>query len=59
MDINQITGPLRAIVPALTAYAVGKGWIPEGDYTTAMVSIVTGVAAIWSFFSNKPKPAAA
>ena len=54
MDVNQITGPLRAIVPALVAYAVGKGWIPEGDYATPLVGIVTGVAMIWSFFSNKP-----
>jgi hypothetical protein len=55
MNVNQITGPLRAIVPALVAFAVGKGWLPDGDYATPLISIVTGVAAIWSYFTNKPK----
>lgn len=55
MNSDQWTGPLRAIVPAVTAYAVGKGWIPAGDYATPLIGIVTGIAAIWSYFTNKPK----
>jgi len=54
MDPNQITGPIRAIVPAITAWAVAKGWIPAGDYATPLIGIVTGVMAIWSYHSNKP-----
>lgn len=53
MDINQINGVLRAIVPAVLAYAVGHGWISESsvaDITTAVVAIA---AAIWSIQSNR------
>jgi hypothetical protein len=54
MDPNQITGPIRALVPAITAWAVSKGWIPAGDYATPLISIVTGIMMLWSFHSNKP-----
>jgi hypothetical protein len=54
MDVNQITGPIRAIVPALTAFAIAKGWLPAGDYAEPIVGIVAGLAAIWSYFSNRP-----
>jgi len=52
--MNQITGPIRAIVPALTAFAIGKGWLPAGDYAEPIVGIVAGCAAIWSYFVHKP-----
>lgn len=54
MNSDQITGPIRAIVPVLAAYAVSKGWIPAGDYATPLVGIVTGVMAIWSYYTNRP-----
>lgn len=53
MDMNSINGVLRAVVPALLAYAVGNGWISAGavgDITTAVVAVA---AAVWSVFSNK------
>lgn len=53
MDLNTINGVLRAVVPALLAFAVGKGWIAESavtDITTAAVAIA---AAVWSIVSNK------
>lgn len=55
MDLNTINGVVRAIVPAIAAYAVGKGWIGAGavgDITAAAVAIV---AALWSIKSNKAK----
>lgn len=56
LDQNTINGVLRALIPAVLAYAVGKGWIPAGavaDITSAAVAIG---AAIWSVLSNR-KPA--
>ncbi len=52
MNQDQITGIIRAVVPAVLAYAVGRGWIGAnsvGDVTTA---IVTLVAAAWSIYTN-------
>lgn len=57
MDSNSISGIIRAIVPAILAYAVGKGYITESvavDITAAAVAVG---AAIWSIVSNR-KPAA-
>jgi len=50
---DQITGPLRAIIPALVAYAAGRGWIPDGDYVTPLVAIITGASAMWSIWTNR------
>lgn len=55
MDFNSIAGVLRAVVPAILAYVVAKGWIAEtavADITAATVAVA---AAVWSVFSNKPK----
>jgi hypothetical protein len=54
MDFNSISGVLRAVVPSMLAYAVGKGWITQssvGDITSAAVAIA---AALWSIQSNRP-----
>lgn len=55
MTLNQINGIIRAVLPAILAYAVGRGWISNeqvGDITTA---IVTLAAAGWSFYTNVEK----
>jgi ABC-type polysaccharide/polyol phosphate export permease len=52
MNQDQVTGIIRAVVPALLAYVVGKGWISESsvaDITTAAIAVA---AAIWSVFNN-------
>ena len=57
--IDQITGVLRAVLPALLALLVGKGWLlpgSEGDITTA---VVTFVAAAWSVYIHMPDRTAA
>jgi hypothetical protein len=57
MDVNLINGVLRAVVPAVVAYLVGKGTIPAADYGPLLAGITATVAAAWSIFSNKPKAA--
>ena len=53
MNTDQWTGIIRALVPAICAYGVGKGWISTssvGDITAAAVAIA---AAFWSVMNNK------
>lgn len=57
MDVNLINGVLRAVVPAIIAYLVGKGTIPAADYGPLLAGVTATVAAAWSIFSNK-KPTA-
>lgn len=55
MDANSINGVIRAVVPAVLAYAVGKGWIGAGSVVDITAAVVAITAAIWSVISNKPK----
>ncbi len=55
MDINSVNGVVRAIVPAVLAYCVGKGWIAETTVADITAAAIAVVAAIWSLVSNKPK----
>lgn len=55
MDMNSISGIIRAIVPALCAYAVGKGWIGASSVADITAAVVAIGSAIWSVISNKPK----
>jgi hypothetical protein len=54
MDLNSINGILRAVVPALLAYAVGKGWIAAGSVGDITAGVVAVAAAVWSVITNKP-----
>jgi len=52
MTLNQVNGVIRAVLPAVLAYAVGRGWISNeqvGDVTAAVVTIT---AAVWSIITN-------
>ncbi len=54
MDLNQINGIIRAIVPAILAFFVGKGVISEqlvGDILAAALALA---AAGWSIYTNAP-----
>lgn len=55
MDKNMIDGVIRAVVPAIIAYVVGKGLIPAGDYGGIVTAIVGLISAIWSIHSNVPQ----
>ena len=52
MDVNVITGVIRAVAPAALAYAVGKGWIPQSSVADITAAIVTLGAAAWSVATN-------
>lgn len=52
MNSNQIGGIIRAVVPAILAYGVARGWLSQSvvaDVTTAAITIA---AAIWSVYTN-------
>lgn len=53
MNSDMIGGVLRAVIPAVIAYLVGAGTIPDGDYTEAIAAVVTLAATVWSIISNR------
>lgn len=58
MTLNQINGIIRAVVPALLAYFVANGKLPDSfvsDVTTALTALVAVGAAGWSFYANSNK----
>lgn len=57
MTQNQFNGVIRALVPALLAYFVGKGWVTESSVGDISAAIVTIGAAGWSIISNVENPA--
>lgn len=55
MTFNQIRSVIRALVPAILAFAVGRGWLGQeaaADVTAAAVALG---AALWGAFENQPK----
>lgn len=48
MNQAQFLGILRALLPALMAYAVGRGWVSESSAGEVTAAIVTLAAAGWS-----------
>lgn len=55
MDWNVINGVLRAVVPGLLGYLVGKGLISQSDVGEITAAIVTLAAAGWSVYTNYVK----
>lgn len=53
MDMNTINGVIRAVVPALLAYAVGRGWISAGSVGDITAAVVALASAAWSITSNR------
>lgn len=51
--MDNITGPLRAVVPAFVAYMVGRGWIPAGSAADIGAAVIALGAAGWSVYSNR------
>lgn len=49
---NQVMGVLRAVLPALFAYAVARGWISQSSVADVSAAILTLAAAGWSVYSN-------
>ena len=57
MDVNTINGIIRAVVPAIVAYLVGRGVIPAADYGGVIAAATALIAAVWSV-KSKQTPAA-
>ncbi len=58
MTSNQINGIIRAVVPAILAYFVASGKLPDStvsDVTTALVALVTFGAGLWSYYVHSDK----
>ena len=53
MNSDQLTGIIRAVVPALLAYAVGKGWLTTSMAADISAGVVAVAAAIWSVHNNQ------
>lgn len=51
-NAEQIKGILRAIIPAILAYAAAAGWISEGNIPTYTAVAVTILTAIWSMMTH-------
>ncbi len=52
MNSDQVTGILRALVPAFIAYAVGRGWVSASSAGEVGAAIITLGAAGWSVYTN-------
>lgn len=52
MNQDQVTGLLRSLVPALVAYAVGKGWVPAASAADVGAALVALGMAGWSIYVN-------
>lgn len=52
MTQNQAMGILRAVVPAVFAYAVAKGWVSDSQVADYTAMAITIASAVWSHFSN-------
>jgi hypothetical protein len=53
MTLNQINGIIRAVIPALLAYFVASGKLPDSTVPDITAAAVTIAAAIWSVYSNR------
>jgi hypothetical protein len=57
MNSVIVGGVIRAIVPSIIAFLVGKGTLPAGDYGSVVTGLVALVTAIWSVQSKLPNVA--
>ena len=53
MNTDQITGIVRAVLPAILAYCVAKGWITSSSVGDISAAVVAVLAAAGSVQSNK------
>ena len=52
MNYNVFMGVLRAMVPGVVGYLVGKGYIGSDQAGTLIAAIVTLASAGWSIVTN-------
>jgi hypothetical protein len=52
MNTDMIGGVIRAILPPVLAYLIGKGTLPAGDYSAVVTGLVALITAVWSVRTN-------
>jgi hypothetical protein len=52
MNTDMIGGVIRAVLPPVIAYMIGKGVLPAGDYGSVVTGLVALVTAVWSVRTN-------
>ena len=52
MNTDMIGGVIRAVLPPVIAYMIGKGVLPAGDYGSVVTGLVALVTAVWSVCTN-------
>lgn len=54
MNYDQITGVLRAAIPAFISFAAGAHWFDVSTSTDAITAAAIAIAAmVWSILNNK------
>ena len=53
MNPNMLGGIVRAIVPPVLSFLMGKGIIPAGDYSTVITAALSLGTAAWSIHTNR------
>ena len=48
MNQNQLAGIARALVPAIVAYVVGRGWLSESSAASVAAAVIALLSAGWS-----------
>jgi hypothetical protein len=52
MNTDMIGGVIRAVLPPIFAFLIGKGVLPIGDYGSVVTGFVALVTAVWSVRTN-------
>ena len=52
MNTDMIGGVIRAVLPPVIAYMIGRGVLPAGDYGSVVTGFVALVTAVWSIRTN-------
>ncbi len=53
MNSDMLGGIIRATVPPIIAFAIGKGLLPAADYGSVVTGVISLATALWSVHSNK------
>ncbi|MDE2383085.1 MAG: hypothetical protein KGO53_00585 [Alphaproteobacteria bacterium] len=53
MNNDMIGGVIRAILPPVLAFLVGRGTLPSGDYGGVVTALVALATALWSIRTNQ------
>jgi hypothetical protein len=53
MNPNMLGGIVRAIVPPVLSFLIGKGVIPAGDYSAVITAVLSLGTAVWSIHTNR------